>query len=220
MPSRQAGRSLGRHGQVTKNARLHVHKVFITDDFKDMMPSYLSFVRAVMCGDYMLLDAPRETLRQHKVLKVIRKILDMIMGTSDGKHTAFWPEFPTNIKLIVTKDTASLAKYIERMKDKQEHIFYMASGPANEVVICPSVERLPRRGYKALFLTEAVDAHGLPELEGRKLQDVTGEDPSKDGGTRLAFLLATPLAGEDGPTRAEHQEDRLLVILGQPFARA
>ena len=88
MPSRQAGGSLGRHGQVTEQARLHVHRVFITDNFKDMMPSYLSFVRAVMCGDYMLLDAPRETLRQHKVLKVIRNKMDMFMGTSDGSRQA------------------------------------------------------------------------------------------------------------------------------------
>ena len=76
-----------------------------------------------------------------------------------------------------------------------------------------------------LFPTEAVDEYAfsaLPELEGNKLQDITREGSSIDGGATppslLAFLLATPLAGEDGPTRAEHQEDRLLVILGQPFA--
>ena len=219
-PSKQPGKSQCRHGQVNENARLHVHKIFITDDFKGMMPSYLSFVKAVTYGDYPLLDTPMEMLQQHKVLKVIRKLLDTIMGTSNDKHTALWPEFPTNIKLSVTKDTASLAEYIERMKDKQEHIFYMASGSADEVEILPSVERLPRRGYKALFPTEATEVHGLPELEGRKLQDVTVDGPSNGGGSRLAFLLTPPLADEDGTTRTEYQEDRLLVILGQPFARA
>ena len=36
----------------------------------------------------------------------------------------------------------------------------------------------------------------------------------------LAFMLAPPLAGEDRPNKAEYQEDRLLVIPGQPFGEA
>ena len=62
--------------------------------------------------------------------------------------------------------------------------------------------------------------YNLPGLEGRKRKEVTREGLSSGGGTRLAFLLAIPLAGEDGPTRAEYQEDRLLVILCHPFGRA
>ena len=130
MPGRRGGGSLGRHGQVSEHARLHVHRVFITDDFKDMMPSYFSFVKAVTCRDDPLINAPRETLQWHKVLKVIRRILDMVMGTRDGKHSAFWSEFSTNVRLSVTRDTASLTEYGERMKDKQEHIFYTANGSA------------------------------------------------------------------------------------------
>ena len=114
----------------------------------------------------------------------------------------------------MTKDTASLTEYVKRMNDKQEHIFYMASGSAEGGKILPSVEGLPGRGCKA------ADVYGLPGLKGRKLKDVTGEGPSKGGGTRLAFLMASPLVGEDGPTRAGYREDRLLAILDQPFGRA
>ena len=67
---------------------------------------------------------------------------------------------------------------------------------------------------------EAADVYDLPELVGGKRKEVTGEGLGSSGGTRLAFLLAIPLAGEDGPTRAEYQEDRLLVILCHPFGRA
>merc|ERR1712045_789836 len=138
--------------QPSENIKLYVRRVFITDDFKDMMPNYLSFVKGVVDSDDLPLNVSRETLQQHKLLKVIkkklvRKTLDMIKKISDDKYYDFWKEYSTNIKLGVIEDTAnrtrlakllrftssngkmtSLAEYVERMKDKQESIFYVAGG--------------------------------------------------------------------------------------------
>merc|ERR1712227_1147528 len=213
VPSKQESETFNKYGSITENIKLYVRRVFITDDFKDMMPNYLSFVKGVVDSDDLPLNVSRETLQQHKLLKVIkkklvRKTLDMIKKISEDKYGEFWKEYSTNIKLGVIEDTAnrtrlakllrftssngkltSLAEYVERMKDKQESIFYMAGGSTEEVSKSPFVERLLKKGYEVLYLTEAVDEYAissLPEFEGKKFQNVAKEGFNIDGDTDAA----------------------------------
>merc|ERR1712186_325319 len=213
VPSKQESESFNKYGQAQENIKLYVRRVFITDDFKDMMPNYLSFVKGVVDSDDLPLNVSRETLQQHKLLKVIkkklvRKTLDMIKKISEDKYMEFWKEYSTNIKLGVIEDTAnrtrlakllrftsssgnltSLAEYVERMKDKQESIFYIAGGSKEEVTSSPFVERLLKKGYEVLLLTEAVDEYAissLPEFEGKKFQNVAKEGFNIDGDTDAA----------------------------------
>merc|ERR1712054_555902 len=140
VPNSQPSEQFNKYGQASENIKLYVRRVFITDDFKDMMPNYLSFVKGVVDSDDLPLNVSGETLQQHKLLKVIkkklvRKTLDMIKKIDEDKYNAFWSEYSTNIKLGVIEDTAnrtrlakllrfvssngkltSLAEYVERMK--------------------------------------------------------------------------------------------------------
>merc|ERR1712059_38930 len=140
--------------------------------------------------------------------KLVRKTLDMIKKISEEKYPEFWKEYSTNIKLGVIEDTAnrtrlakllrftssngklvSLAEYVEGMKDKQETIFYIAGGSKEEVENSPFVERLLKKGYEVLYLTEAVDEYAisaLPEFEGKKFQNVAKEGFTIDGDTDAA----------------------------------
>merc|ERR1712012_1038167 len=83
----------------------------------------------------------------------------------------------------------SLSEYVERMKDKQEQIYYMAGSSMKEVQESPFVERLLKKGYEVLYLTEAVDEYAisaLPEFEGKKFQNVAKDGFSLEGDTEAA----------------------------------
>jgi len=217
VPGAQQSEEFNKYGQKKDSIKLYVRRVFITDDFQDMMPNYLSFVRGVVDSDDLPLNVSRETLQQHKLLKVIkkklvRKTLDMIKKISEDKYAEFWKEYSTNIKLGVIEDTAnrtrlakllrfvssadgkltSLEDYVGRMKEKQENIFYMAGGSKEEVEKSPFVERLLKKGYEVLYLTEAVDEYAisaLPEFDGKKFQNVAKEGFSIDGDNEAAKAM-------------------------------
>ena len=53
----------------------------------------------------------------------------------------------------------SLEEYLERMKEKQEHIYFMAAPNRQEAESSPFVERLLRKGYEVLYLVEPVDEY-------------------------------------------------------------
>lgn len=193
------------YGKKTENIKLYVRRVFITDNFEEMMPKYLSFIKGVVDSDDLPLNVSREQLQQHKLLKVIkkklvRKALDMIKKIPKDEYMEkFWKEFSTNIKLGVMedhsnrtrlakllrfyssnseKDMTSLAEYVERMKEKQDAIYFMAGTSRKEVETSPFVEKLIKKGYEVLYLIEPVDEYcmqSLPEFEGKKFQNVAKE---------------------------------------------
>ena len=193
------------YNKKTDAIKLYVRRVFITDNFEEMMPKYLSFIRGVVDSDDLPLNVSRETLQQSKLLKVIkkklvRKALDMLKKISPEDYDAFWKEYGTNVKLGVIEDTSnrtrlakllrfqtsqskdkliSLSDYIERMKPKQENIYFIAAMSTEEAEKSPFVERILKKGYEILYLTDPVDQYcmqSLPEYEGKKFQNV-----AKDG---------------------------------------
>ncbi len=49
-------------------------------------------------------------------------------------------------------DFTSLADYVERMKEKQEHVYFIAGTSREEVTGSPFVERLLKKGYEVSII--------------------------------------------------------------------
>jgi len=127
--------------------RLYVRKVLITDEFEDLLPQYLNFVKGVIDSDDLPLNVSRETLQQHKVLKVmgkklVRKCLEMLrklaqkaskeattdvdesdeVESNDAEKTdpyiAFWEQFGKNIKLGLVEDSSNRTKLSKLLRFK------------------------------------------------------------------------------------------------------
>lgn len=190
-----------------KMIKLYVRRVFITDDFSEMMPKYLNWLVGVVDSDDLPLNVSREQLQQDKLLKVIkkklvRKALDMLKKMDDDTYKEFWDNFGTSIKLGVIEDSSNrnrlakllrfhssagddeedalttLEEYVERMKEKQEKIYFVGGNGLKTVKESPFVERLIKKGYEVLYLTEPVDEYAiqaLPEFDGKRFQNVAKE---------------------------------------------
>ncbi len=166
--------------------------------------------------------------------KLVRKILDMIKKMEPEDFDAFWKEYATNIKLGVIEDTTnrvrlakllrfqssetakgkltSLEQYVERMKDKQEFIYYIAGTQREELEKSPFVERLLKKGYEVLYLVDPIDEYCMqssPEFDGKRFQNVAKEglniDKSKQAEEKLKELQKAyePLINwiKDGPLK-------------------
>jgi heat shock protein beta len=70
LPTVNPSESFNKYGTRTDNIKLYVRRVFITDDFQEMMPSYLAFIRGVVDSDDLPLNVSRENLQQSKLIKV------------------------------------------------------------------------------------------------------------------------------------------------------
>ncbi|KAL4280105.1 hypothetical protein GQ457_03G038080 [Hibiscus cannabinus] len=118
------------------NLKLYVRRVFISEEFDELLPKYLSFLKGLVDSDTLPLNVSREMLQAHSSLKtikkkLIRKALDMIRkiaeedpdessgkddkeveksGDDDekkGQYTKFWNEFGKSIKLGIIEDATN-----------------------------------------------------------------------------------------------------------------
>lgn len=71
------------HTAKSAQLRLYVKKVLISEDFDELLPRYMNFIKGVVDSDDLPLNVSRETLQQHKLLRIMakkltRKVLEML----------------------------------------------------------------------------------------------------------------------------------------------
>jgi molecular chaperone HtpG len=204
-----------------RGVQLYVKRVFIMDDCEALMPPYLRFVKGVVDAQDLSLNVSREILQQDRQIqlmhrrlakKVLSTVKDMMSADPD-RYATFWREFGRVLKEGLLGDAESrdavlgvssfatshdkdepttLAQYVERMKDGQEHIFYLTGESRQAVENSPHMEAFQAKGIEVLLLTDPVDevwVDMVPAFDGKQFRsvakgevDLGSEEEKKEAG--------------------------------------
>ncbi len=187
-----------------RGVQLYVKRVFIMDDCEALMPPYLRFVKGVVDAQDLSLNVSREILQQDRQIqlmhrrlakKVLSTVKDM-MSAQPERYATFWREFGRVLKEGLLNDAESrdailgvssfatthdkeqpttLRQYVERMKDGQEHIYFLTGESRQSIENSPHMEAFAAQGVEVLLLTDPVDevwVEAVPEFDGRQLRSV------------------------------------------------
>lgn len=180
--------------------KLYVKRVFITDDDKELLPTYLRFARGIIDAEDLPLNVSREILQQNRLLATIKqasakKILSEIGRLAKGekeKFETFYEQFGRCLKEGLYQDHAnkeqilelvrfksstrdgmiSLEEYEAAMKSDQKAIYYVTGTDAQLMKNSPLLEGYKAKGFEVLICDEEIDEIVIPTIGKYKELDV------------------------------------------------
>ena len=179
--------------------KLYVNRVFITDDDKELLPTWLRFVKGVIDSSDLPLNVSREILQQNRIMAKIKsnsvkKVLDKIKTISKNKdkYAGFYNEFGRLLKegvyqeyehkealteLLRFKSTkeegyVSLQDYVDRMDSEQKTIYYITGTNESTLRQSPLLEMYREKDVEVLILDDEIDEIIMPSVPTYKEKDL------------------------------------------------
>ena len=186
------------------HVKLYVSRVFITEDAKGLLPTYLRFLRGVVDSEDLSLNVSREMLQTDPKLAKIRsgltkKVIGELKKKADKapeEYATFWNNFGAVLKEGLVEDAGlrdkllevcrfsstngndltKLSDYVERMKEGQDAIYYIAGEDAEKISRSPHLEGFQAKGVEVLLLSDYVDEfwmQHIPDFDGKPFKSIT-----------------------------------------------
>jgi len=177
--------------------KLYINRVFITDDEKELMPTYLRFLRGVIDSKDLPLNVSREILQSNPTMDKIRKTsvkkvlseLGKMAKKDKEKYNTFYTEFGNVLKEGLYNDFDNREKILELLKfntmnsnepvmiedfvknideDKKEIYYITGKTSLSMLKSSPALERFKAKGLDVLVLNEEVDTIIFPMVTDYK----------------------------------------------------
>jgi molecular chaperone HtpG len=192
--------------------KLYVKRVFITDDDKELMPTYLRFVKGVIDSEDLPLNVSREILQQNKILMNIKnasvkKLLSEFKALADAapnsednkqKWETFVKEFNRPLKEGLYQDFANREQIQELVRFKSsaaegwtsfaDYVSRMKADQKNIYYITGGDEKTLRaspllEAYKAKEIEVLIMDDEIDDIVIPSLHSYRKEGPEVDGKT-------------------------------------
>jgi molecular chaperone HtpG len=225
------------HVDYRPGVRLYVQRVFITDDEKELMPTYLRFLRGIIDSEDLPLNVSREMLQQNRIMTSIRsasvkKVLgelrrialedkDLYMKfverynrpLKEGLYQDF-ANRETLVELVRFKSTAlegytSLEDYKQRMLKDQKSIYYITGDDEGTLRKSPLLEAYTNKKIEVLILDDDLDEVIIPSIGTYKENELKAVNRA-DAGDDLGEKADTKKAKSLEPV-----VDKLKEVLGE-----
>ncbi|HED6174876.1 TPA: molecular chaperone HtpG [Campylobacter coli] len=172
--------------------KLYVKRVFISDDDKELLPTYLRFVRGIIDVEDLPLNVSREILQENQILKGIKEAsvkkilseLEKLKNKDKEKYLSFFKNFgkvlkeglygfggekDSLLKLMLYKSTKgeslrSLEEYKNDIQGEQKEIFYITGNNESLLRNSPLLEEYKQKNIEVLLMDDEIDSLVTPML--------------------------------------------------------
>ena len=187
------------------HVKLYVKRVFITDDDKELLPTYLRFVHGIIDSEDLPLNVSREILQENRILANIKqnatkKILQAIKKLKGDDADTFTKQYNKVIKEGIFQDhtnkallldivrykssteegMVSFADYVSRGDSEKKEIYYIAGEDETVLRNSPLLEAYKQANIEVLIMDDKeIDAIVAPSIAQYKewtLKDITTID--------------------------------------------
>lgn len=180
--------------------KLYVKRVFISDDDKELLPTYLRFVCGIIDVEDLPLNVSREILQENQILKGVKEAsvkkilgeLEKLKNNDKEKYLSFFKTFgkvlkeglygfggekDSLLKLMLYKSTKgenlrSLEEYKNDLQGEQKEIFYIAGNNESLLRTSPLLEEYKQKNIEVLLMDDEIDSLVTPMLEFEGLKFV------------------------------------------------